>query len=152
MTHPQRSWPWWRWLLTGLSALALSLSVYLSWHYLSGKTVIGCSGGGSCDQVLASRWSSIGGVLPVSGLAAGTYLAISLASFFIGPATSAPDRRLAWGAMLILAGAAAGSAVWFAIVQKWIVGAYCPYCLATHAIGLLLGGVILCRAVAERDP
>ena len=76
ITRSRRSWPWWRWVLTGLSGLGLVLSAYLSWHYLIGGTVIGCGGGSPCDQVLNSRWSSVGGVLPVSGLAAGAYLAM----------------------------------------------------------------------------
>jgi uncharacterized membrane protein len=140
-----RSWPWWRWVLTGLSVLALALSAYLSWHYLRGTSVIGCGGGNACDQVLGSRWSSIGGRLPISGLAAGAYLAIVVASFFIGPRTAAPDRRLAWGALLLLTGAAAGSAVWFTIVQKWILGAFCPYCMAAHITGLVLAALVIWR-------
>jgi uncharacterized membrane protein len=144
-------WPWWRWLLTGLSAIALALSAYLGWHYLAGGSVIGCGGGSPCDQVLSSRWSSVGGVVPVSGLAAGTYLAILLASFFVGPKTAAPDRHIAWSAMLILAGAAAASAVWFIIVQKSIVGAFCPYCMATHVAGLLLATLVIRQALLQRD-
>src|SRR5215469_15069803 len=105
MIRLQRSWPWWRRVLTGLCSLALALSAYLSWHYLMGGSVIGCGGGSPCDLVLSSRWSTIGGVLPVSGIAAGTYLAMLVASLFIGPATAAPVRQLAWRAMLVLAGA-----------------------------------------------
>ncbi len=151
MLAPSKSWPWWRWALTGLSALALALSAYLSWHYLMGGSVIGCGGGSPCDQVLTSKWSALRGVLPVSGLAAGTYLAMLLASFFIGPATAASDRRLAWSAMLVLVGAAAGSAVWFTIVQKWIIGAFCPYCMATHITGLLLAALVIWRAPKQFD-
>ena len=151
MTRFRRSWPWWRWVLTGLSALALALSAYLGWHYLVGGSVIGCGGGSPCDQVLSSRWSAIGGVLPVSGLAAGAYLAMLVASLFIGPATAAPVRRLAWGAMLVLVGAAAGSAVWFTIVQKWVIGAFCPYCMATHITGLLLAALVIWRAPKQFD-
>ncbi|HEX5400506.1 MAG TPA: vitamin K epoxide reductase family protein [Verrucomicrobiae bacterium] len=146
MNRSRRSWPWWRWLLTGLSALALTLSAYLGWHYLSGGSVIGCGGGSPCDQVLNSRWSVIGGRLPVSGLAAGTYLAMLVASLFIGPATEVPLQRLAWRAMLILVGAAAGSAVWFSIVQERILGAFCPYCMATHITGLLLATLVVWQA------
>ncbi len=152
MTHFRRSWPWWRRVLTGLSALGLALSAYLSWHYLMGGSVIGCGGGSSCDQVLSSRWSAIGGMLPVSGLAAGAYLAMLVASFFIGPRTEAPVRRLAWRAMLVLVGAAAGSAVWFIIVQKWMVGSFCPYCMATHITGLLLAALVIWRAPLQFDP
>ncbi len=151
MAHTRRFWPWWRRALTGLSALGLVLSGYLGWHYLMGGTVIGCDGGGSCDQVLSSRWSTIGGVLPVSGLAAGAYLAMLLASFFIGPTTEGPVRRLAWQALLVLVGAAAGSAVWFIFVQKWLIGAFCPYCMATHLTGLLLAALVVCQTPRQLD-
>ena len=136
----------WRWLITGFSAIGLALSVYLGWHHLAGGAVIGCGGGSPCDQVLGSRWSTVGGLLPVSGLAVGTYLAILVDSLFLGPTTAAPVRRLASSAMLVLVGAAAGSAVWFTIVQKWVIGAFCPYCMATHIIGLLLAALVLWRA------
>lgn len=131
--------------------VGLALSAFLGWHYLMGGEMIGCGVGNACDQVLNSRWSAIGGVLPVSGLAAGAYLAMLTASLFIGPATEAPVRRLAWRAMLVLAGAAAGSAVWFIIVQKWIVGAFCPYCMATHVTGLLLGTLTVWQAPKQLD-
>ena len=146
MNHFRQSWPQWHRTLTGLSALGLALSGYLGWHYLAGGSVIGCNGGSPCDRVLHSRWSSVGGVLPVSGLAAGTYLAMLAASLFIGPATEAPVRRLAWRAMLVLVGAAAGSAVWFIIVQKWVIGAFCPYCMATHVTSLLLAALLIWQA------
>jgi uncharacterized membrane protein len=133
-------------VLLGLISLGLALSGYLSWHYLVGGQVIGCGVGSPCDEVLSSRWSSIGGVLPVSGLAAGAYLAMLVASFSIGPSTEAPVRRMAWTAMLILAGTAAGSAMWFIIVQKWIVGAFCRYCMATHITSLLLAALVIWRA------
>jgi uncharacterized membrane protein/protein-disulfide isomerase len=141
----------WRWALTGLILLGLGLSSYLGWHYLMGGSVIGCGGGSPCELVLSSRWSAIGGVLPVSGLAAGAYLAMFVASLFIGTATTAPVRRLAWRAMLVLAGAITGSAVWFTIVQKWIIGAFCPYCMATHITGVLLATLVWCRAPMQFD-
>jgi uncharacterized membrane protein len=146
-----RAWPWWRRVLIGLNVLALALCAYLSWHYLLGGSVIGCNpGSGGCNELLTGRWSAIG-VLPVSGLAAGVYLAMLVASLFIGPATAPPDRRLAWGAMLVLVGAAAGSAVWFIIVQRWIIGAFCPYCMATHITGLLLAALVIWRAPKPFD-
>jgi uncharacterized membrane protein/predicted DsbA family dithiol-disulfide isomerase len=129
-----------------LSLLGLALSVYLSWLHLAGGSAIGCGGGSGCEQVLNSRWSTIAGVLPVSGLAVGAYLAMLAASLAVGPATAAPVRRLAWGAMLVLVGAAAGSAVWFTILQKWAIGAFCPYCTATHITGLLLAILIIRQA------
>jgi len=146
-----RSWPWWRWLLTGLSTLGLVLSAFLSWHYLAGGSVIGCSVGSPCDQVLTSRWSAIGGVLPVSALAMGAYMAMLAASLFVGPAAEASVRRLAWGAMLVIVGAIAGSAVWFMILQKWVIGAYCPYCMSAHITGLLLAVVVIRQSLMQYD-
>lgn len=151
VTRSGASWPWWRLALTALSALALALSVYLGWHSVMGGAVIGCGGGSPCNTVLSSRWSSIGGVLPISGLAAGAYLAMLVASLSIGPASAAPVRRLAWRTMLVLVGAAAGSAVWFMIVQKWLIGAFCPYCMTTHICGLLLGALVIWRAPVQLE-
>jgi len=34
-------------------------------------------------------------------------------------------------------------------VQKWMVGAFCPYCMATHITGLLLAALIIWRAPRE---
>ena len=147
----RQSWPWWRWALTGLSALGLALSAYLSWHFLAGGFVLGCSDGSPCDQILASRWSSIGGVVPVCGLAAGVYLALVVAGFFIGPASDSSVRCLAWGALLVLSGTAAGSAMWFIFIQKWAIGSFCPWCLATHITSLLLATLIIWQAPKQLD-
>ena len=151
MTRTREAWPWWRWVLLALISLALALSAYLSWHYLTGGAVAGCGGGSSCDDVLSSRWSSVGGVLPVSGLAAGAYLAMLIASFSIGPSTPLPVRRLAWRAMLVVVGAAAGSAVWFIVVQKWFIGAFCPYCMTAHITGLVVAALVVWRAPKQFD-
>jgi len=114
--------------------------------------VVGCGGGSSCDEVLSNRWSAVLGVLPISGLAAGAYLAMLVAGFFIGQPTESSVRRLAWRAILVLAAAAAGSAVWFTILQRWIIGSFCPYCMATHIVGLLLAGLVFWRAPKEFEP
>jgi uncharacterized membrane protein len=145
----QRSWPWWRLILTGLNTLALVLSIIMSWHFLAGGTMIGCGGGSPCEQVLGSRWSIIAGIFPISGLAVGVYLTLLVASLFIGPTIEAPIRRLAWKVMLVLTGAIAGSAIWFTILQKWVIGNFCPYCMTTHISGLLLTALVLWRAVKE---
>jgi uncharacterized membrane protein len=148
-SHIQRSWPWWRRILTGLNMLALVLSVILSWHYLKGGSMVGCGGGSPCEQVLNSQWSTIAGIIPVSGLAVGAYLALLVASLFIGSATEAPIRRLAWSVMLILVGSVSGSALWFTILQKWFIGHFCPYCMTTHITGLLLAAMVIWRAIKE---
>ena len=148
-TRLQGSWPWWRWILTGLNTLALVLSIILSWHYLEGGSMVGCGGGSPCEQVLNSQWSTIAGMIPVSGLAVGVYLTLLVASLFIGPATEAPVRRLAWSVMLILVGSVAGGSIWFTILQKWFIGHFCPYCMTTHITGLLLAILVVWRSIKE---
>jgi uncharacterized membrane protein/protein-disulfide isomerase len=142
-------WPWWRLLLVALNIIALIMSFVLAWHFLKGGLLAGCSGGSACEEVLNSRWSTIAGTFPVSGLAIGAYLALLVAGFFIGPDSDAPIRRLAWSTMLILCGAIAGSAIWFIIVQKWFIGSFCFYCMTTHITGLLLSALIFWRALSE---
>jgi uncharacterized membrane protein/protein-disulfide isomerase len=148
-TADNKQWPWWRLLITVLNIFALVLSTILSWHYLSGGSMVGCSAGSSCDQVLNSQWSTIAGIIPISGLAMGLYLALFVASLFIGPATELSIRHLAWSAMLLIAGSVAGSAIWFTILQKWFIGHFCPYCMTTHITGLLLAVIIIWRAINE---
>jgi uncharacterized membrane protein/protein-disulfide isomerase len=142
-------WPWWRWLITGLNALALFLSAVLSWHFLKGGTMIGCGGGSPCDVVLSSRWSVVAGIIPVSGLAMGAYLAMLFAGFFIGQDTDNSIRRLAWITMLAIAGSVIGSAIWFTILQKWFIGKFCPYCMTEHLTGLILSVLIIWHAKKE---
>jgi uncharacterized membrane protein len=133
--------------MTGLNIIALVLTMIMSWHYLTGGSIAGCGGGSPCEQVLSSRWSAIAGIFPVSGLAAGVYLAMLVANFFIGPSSEAPLRNLAWSVMLILAGSIAGSAIWFTILQKWVIGDFCPYCIATHTTGLVMAALVIWQSV-----
>ncbi len=119
----------------------------MSWHYLSGGSIAGCGGGSPCEQVMNSRWSAVGGIIPVSGLATGVYFAMLVAGLFIGPASDPQIKRAAWSFILVIAGSVAGSAIWFTVIQKWIIGEFCPYCLATHFTGILLAVLILWKAL-----
>lgn len=147
----QQSWPWWRFVLLGLNVMALVMSAVLSWHYLQNDVIAGCGSGSSCDEVLNSRWSEIAGILPVSGLALGAYFALLVAGLFIGPKSEMSVRHLAWRAMLVLAGSVAGSAIWFTILQKWIIGAFCPYCMSLHITGLILATLIIRQSISKID-
>ncbi|HYQ56223.1 MAG TPA: vitamin K epoxide reductase family protein [Draconibacterium sp.] len=146
-----KKWPRWQWMMLGLNLLALILGAILSWHSLAGGSMAGCGGGSPCDQVLSSRWSLIAGILPVSGLALGAYLAILMSSFFIGSETEISLRRLVWSIMVFLSGAIVGSAIWFTILQKWIIGQFCIYCMTTHITGVILAVLIITRAIKERN-
>jgi len=51
----------------------------------------------------------------------------------------------------VLVGAAAASAVWFIYVQKYVIGSFCPYCMATHVTGLVLAVLVIWRAPRQFD-
>ncbi len=111
----------------------------------------GCGSGSSCDQVLSSRWSSLAGIIPVSGLALGAYLAIFVASLSISTSIELSIRRLSWSVMTILGGTIIGSAIWYTILQKWIIGSFCIYCMTAHITGFLLSALIIWRATKEHE-
>lgn len=137
-------------MLIALILFDLALSIRLSWHFLNREAMLGCGAGSSCEQVLNSPWSVFAGVFPVSGLAVGAYLALFVCTFFITPSTETSLRKIAWKAILILAGAIGGSAVWFTVLQKWFIGEFCPYCMSAHIAGLLLVSLIVWRSSKEQ--
>ncbi|MFI4860712.1 MAG: vitamin K epoxide reductase family protein [Phycisphaerales bacterium JB063] len=126
-----------RWAGMTLGVCGLAISGYLAWLTLTGRVAPGCGSGAGCNQVLSSRWSAIGPV-PVSVLAAGGYVAI-LGLLVLQPLAAA-TRRVLLGVMgVVLLGAAA----WYIALQALLIGAWCPYCLAGHGIGAVLGLVLL---------
>jgi protein-disulfide isomerase len=52
---------------------------------------------------------------------------------------------------LILVGSISGSAIWFTILQKWVIGDFCPYCMTAHITGLLLAALVIWRAIIESE-
>lgn len=145
------AWPLWRCILVLLNIIALILSIIMTWHYLAGGQIAGCGGGSPCEQVLSSRWSSIAGIVPVSGLAVGVWLAMLVAILFSGPSSDINEKRLAWNVMLILSGSVAGSAIWFTFVQKWLIGSFCPYCMTAHITSLTFSVLVLREALKSRE-
>jgi uncharacterized membrane protein len=126
-------------LMAALSFAALCINIFLLTRTLGDAAIAGC-GGGPCDEVLASRWSSILGV-PVPAFGILVY-ALLLLSFV---------RRLEI-LRLPLLGGIAGAALWFIAVQAFILGKFCPWCMAAHGIGLVIvsAAILSGRAAALR--
>jgi len=146
-----KNWPLWRIAITVLNLFAIALSIVLSWHYFKDGAMPGCGTGSSCDQVLSSRWSSLAGIIPVSGLALGAYLALFIAGLYLSSSVELSIRRLSWSFMTILGGTIIGSAVWFTILQKWIIESFCIYCMTAHVTGFILSVLIIWRALKEKE-
>lgn len=111
-------------VLLTLAFSGLVLNLFLLVVRFSEATGIAGCGGGSCEEVLASRWSVIFGV-PVAGFGALVYLGL------IASLTPA-GRRLS----VPLLGAVAGAVFWFVFVQVAFIGKFCPWCLAAHGVGI----------------
>ncbi len=126
-------------LIASFAVAALCVNVFLLTRTLGGAAIAGC-GGGPCDEVLASRWSSLLGV-PVPAFGVMVY-ALLLMSFV---------RRLQW-LRLPLLGGIAGAAVWFIFVQAVILRKFCPWCMTAHGIGIAIvfSGILSGKARAAR--
>ena len=131
-------------LILVLAVLGFLLSSYLTYVSASGDaSPPGCGAGSGCSEVLTSQWSRWFGV-PVSALAALLYLVLTVCAFIL----CARNERTQQAAWLILFGGAVaitGSAAWFIYLQRFKIGAWCPWCMADHIGGLLLSAVIFVR-------
>lgn len=130
--------------IAAVSAAALVVSAYLTWASVSGAGPVGCGGGSGCGEVLGSKWSKLLGV-PVSGLAAAMYLAVLAVTPWLR--SDEAGRRRVGVIVVALAGTiAALAAVWFLYLQAAVLGAWCPYCIVDHALGLTLAGLVWAAA------
>ena len=105
---------------------ALGLALYLGITSLMNGAIAGCTEGGGCHEVVASKWGYFFGI-PVSIFGAATYIAL-LASDWSGccPRVHALCR---W--MILLAVA------WFVAVQAFILKQFCPWCCITHVLAVI---------------
>src|SRR5436190_1459660 len=133
------------------TAAAIGLGCYLLWVSLSGGTVAGCGPDSSCDKVLHSKWSRWLG-LPVSGLALLIYSGLFAGTFWLRHNVAPSSQRTAWNALIPGSVAIIGAALWFLIVQAFILLSYCPFCLAAHGSGLAAAVMLLYAAPFRKPP
>ena len=125
------------WLVVILAAAGLAVSGYLAWLKLAGGAALLCEAGGGCDIVQASRYATILGA-PTALWGTGFYLvvgALALVGF--------SARRWLWTFVLAVAGAS--FSLYLTFVSLFVIGAACPYCLASTAIAVALMAMILWR-------
>ncbi len=95
------------------------------------SAVPGCSQGGSCQEVLAGSWAWMG-PLPVAWAGALGYLAAVLAIGFLARRTTATMSALVTGIMAALL----TSSAFFIVLQAAVIGHWCPWCCAIHAVSI----------------
>ncbi|HSP42842.1 MAG TPA: vitamin K epoxide reductase family protein [Luteolibacter sp.] len=122
-----------------LALAGLGINILLLTRTMGDAAIAG-SGGGDCDEVLATRWSSLLGLpIPAAGI---VVFGLLLLSHF---------RRLEILRPPLL-GCITGAALWFIGVQAFILGKFCPWCMAAHGVGLALvgTGIVAGRAGSSR--
>ncbi len=106
-----------------LAVAGLGINILLLTRTMGDAAIAGC-GGGDCDEVLATRWSSLLG-LPIPAAGMMIYVLLLLSHV----------RRLEILRPPML-GCIAGAAFWFIGMQAFILGKFCPWCMAAHGVGL----------------
>jgi uncharacterized membrane protein len=102
----------------------------------------GCGAASSCNQVMATRWSTVLGI-PVSLPALGGYLTLIILWRYTAWTGPEKSRQRAWLIATGLAVMILLAAAWFVIVQAVILRQWCVYCTSTHALGAALALLIL---------
>jgi uncharacterized membrane protein/protein-disulfide isomerase len=137
-----------RWTLRGLALGGAGVSGYLfALGWLERSLPAGCGAGSDCAEVLTSRWAAVLGV-PVSGPAMLVHLGVLAGSLLIGPRQPPGRRAAGWHWLLVCAALLAGGAAWFIALQAVVLGAFCPWCMGDHALGLVAAGLIFWSAPA----
>ncbi len=131
-----------------LSVIGLVIAVYLLWTSVAqAGQPIGCGEGSGCAEVLNSKWSQLFGI-PVSALAALTYLGLICGMLFL-PIANPIHRGKVWLLIMTIAILLLFSAAWFIGLQVFYLKAICPWCMTEHALGTLIALLILGFHVAS---
>src|SRR5712664_3857367 len=125
------------WIVVVLALLGVGVAGYLTALKLGGNQAFLCRDGSGCDIVQASRYSLLAGV-PTALWGAAVYAAIFVLSVLPGTV-----RR--WQMAFMLAAAAVAFSTYLTYLSIFVIGATCPYCLASGAISLLLLVTMLVR-------
>jgi len=125
------------WIVVALALAGLAVAGYMTALKLGGSQAFLCRGGSGCDLVQASRYSVLAGV-PTAMWGAGTYLAIAVLA-------AIPRTAGRWQAAFMLASGAVAFSLYLTYVSIFVIGATCPYCLASGGIAVALLAAMLWR-------
>ena len=130
---------WLNRLLFMLALGGLALNLLLWFRSMIDGGIVGCGGGSACAELLSSRWSQVFG-MPITAFGTLIYLALMVS-------LSLTNRPLINPILGVILGAAA----WFVFVQMVLLGRYCPWCMATHGIGVCVAVLGLQREIKADD-
>ena len=136
--------------MVALVTIVLLLSIILCFHSISGRGLIGCSQGTNCNTVLGSKWSFLFGIIPVSALAAGVWIAFLICLILHSRNSDLELQYFLNRILLILSGAVTGSAAWFIWLQSHMIKAFCPYCMTAHILGIAISVLTVIWCVRQK--
>ena len=130
------------WIVVALALAGLAVAGYLTALKPGGTQAFLCRGGSGCDLVQASRYSELAGV-PTAMWGAGIYLAIAVLA-------AMPRTARRWQAAFMLASGAVAFSLYLTYISIFVIGATCPYCLASGGIAVALLVAMLWRRPAAQ--
>jgi uncharacterized membrane protein len=127
-----------------LSLVGLADSIYLTVERVAGHAI--CSTAG-CNDVLGSPYASIVGV-PLSALGALAYFTV-----FSLVILAAFGNEIARTLLFYLVALMLAFSIWLFIAQAFVIHKFCPFCLLSGAVTLLLATIVaLDRFYLARAP
>jgi len=125
------------WLVIAVAAAGLAVAGYLSVAKLMGGSAVFCTAGGGCDAVQSSRYAMLLGVP--------TALWGALAYAAVGGLAAAGLTATRWQGAFAIAAGAVGFSAYLTWISATVIRAFCPYCLASGAIAVVLLAVLIWR-------
>jgi uncharacterized membrane protein len=130
------------WVVICLALAGVAVAGYLTALKLGGTQAFLCRDGSGCDIVQASRYSVLAGV-PTAMWGAAIYLAIAVLA-------AMPRTVRRWQAAFMLASGAVAFSLYLTSISIFVIGATCPYCLASGGIAVALLVVMVWRRPAAQ--
>jgi len=130
------------WIVVCLALAGVAVAGYLTALKLGGTQAFLCRDGSGCDVVQASRYSVLAGV-PTALWGAAIYLAIAVLA-------AMPQTVRRWQAAFMLASGAVAFSLYLTSISIFVIGATCPYCLASGGIAVALLVVMVWRRPAAQ--
>jgi uncharacterized membrane protein len=128
------------WIVIAVAAAGLAVAGYLTVIKLMGGSAAFCSAGGGCDAVQSSRYATMLGA-PVALWGALAYAAV-------GGLAAAGLTAARWQGAFAIAAGAVGFSAYLTWISASVIHAFCPYCLASGAVAIVLLAVLIWRGRA----
>jgi uncharacterized membrane protein len=133
-----------------LFGVATMLACYLAWGALT-NGIAGCGIDSPCSRVLQSRWAYWFG-LPVSLPAALVYLVLLVTACRRIATMRAARLPRDWFCAGLLSVVVLTAAFWFVVLQIFVIGSFCVFCLITHLAAVTGASLLFTDFVRRKDP